>query len=103
LTAGCGGSLTFDTECLAEAVYDGILVDLGRLHPVSLSEVCEGSTDVRVAECGCVRGFFVGCNGGGGALLLLMGGRAGVVWVVGIVSRRLSRDDELVWGWRTVV
>jgi len=46
--------LTFDTQCLAETVDDGVLVDLSSLHPVSLGEVCEWSTDIGVAECGCV-------------------------------------------------
>jgi len=91
--------LTFDTECLAEAVYDSILVDLSSLHPVSLGEVCEGGTDIGVAECGCVLAFLI--KEDGGALLLLR--RTGVVWVVGVVSCRLLRDDKLVWGWWTVV
>lgn len=92
--------LTFDTECLAEAVYDSILVDLSSLHPMSLGEVCEGCTDISVAEGSCVQAFFIRVNGGA---LLLLRRRTGVVWVVGIVSCRLLRDDELIWGRRTVV
>lgn len=92
--------LTFDTECLAEAVYDGILVDLSSLHPVSLGEICERCTDIGVAECRCVQAFLIRANGGA---LLLLRRRTSVVWVVGIVSCRLLRDDELVWGRWTVV
>lgn len=91
---------TFDTECLAEAVYDSILVDLSSLHPVSLGEVCEGGTDIGVAECSCVQAFLIREDGG---TLLLLRRRPGIVWVVGVVSRRLLRDDELIRGRWTVV
>ena len=91
--------LTFDTEGLAEAVYDSILIDLSSLHPVSLGEVSEGGTDIGVTECSCVQAFLVGEHGGA----LLVRRRACVVWVVGVVSCRLPRDDELVWRWWTVV
>jgi hypothetical protein len=94
--------LTFDTQCLAEAVYDSILVDLSSLHPVSLGKVCEGGTDISVAECSCVRAFLLIMRKAGGELLLLRR-RTGVVWVVGVVSCRLLRNDKLVWGRRTVV
>jgi hypothetical protein len=95
---GEGCTLTFDTKGLAEAVDDGILVDLSRLHPVSLGKVCEWGTDIGVAECGCVQAFLVGEDG-----RLVVRRRAGVVWVVGVVSCRLLRDDELVWRRWTVV
>ena len=75
--------LTFDTECLAEAVYNSILVDLSSFHPVSLGEVCKGCTDISVAECSCVEAFLIRVDGGA---LLLLRRRTGVIWVVGIVS-----------------
>lgn len=91
---------TLDTECLAEAVYDSILVDLSCLYPVSLGEVCEGGTDIGVAERGCIHAFLISEDGGA---LLLLRRRTGVVWVVGVVSCRLLRDDELIRGRWTVV
>ena len=55
ILTGMGGCLlTFDEECLVEAAYDGTLIDLGGLHPVSLGDVCEGGADIGVTERSCV-------------------------------------------------